>query len=157
MIVRGITEEQDIKAALELAMRVFMIFEAPEYPKEGIESFKAFLSSKEYIEKLTFFGAFDNDRLIGIISTRLLGSHIALFFVDKEYQGQGVGRLLFNKVIEECCMERLTVNSSPYAAEIYRHFGFNDDMSEQITGGIRYIPMTYINVKKENKNENKNI
>lgn len=148
MTVRRITEEQDIKAATELAMRVFMLFEAPEYPKEGIESFKASLSSKEYIEKLTIFGAFDNDRLIGIIATRLFGSHIALFFVDKEYQGQGVGRLLFNKVIEECCTERLTVNSSPYAAEIYRHFGFTDDMPEQITGGIRYIPMTYIKCKE---------
>lgn len=143
MIVKNLTEEQEIKVALELVLRVFMIFEAPEYPKEGIDSFKSSLSSKEYIDKLTFYGAFDNDKLIGIIATRLFGSHIALFFVDREYQGQGVGRLLFDKIIEECCVEKLTVNSSPYATEIYHHFGFTDDMPEQIKDGIRYTPMTY--------------
>ena len=144
MIIRGITEEKEIKTAIELAIRVFMIFEAPEYPKEGVDSFLASLSSEDYIEKLTFYGAFDKDRLVGIIATRLFGSHIALFFVDEEYQGKGVGRLLFDKASDDCFMEKLTVNSSPYAAGIYRHFGFKDDMPEQITDGIRYIPMTYL-------------
>lgn len=144
MIVRKITEENEIKTALELAIKVFMVFEAPEYPEEGINSFKSSLSSKEYIEKLTIYGAFDKDKLVGIIATRLLGSHIALFFVDEEYQGKGVGRLLFEEVLVNCYMEKLTVNSSPYAAEIYHHLGFADDMPEQITDGIRYIPMTYI-------------
>ena len=143
MIVRRITDENEIKTAIELAIKVFMVFEAPEYPKEGVESFLASLSSKDYIEKLTFYGAFDKDKLIGIIATRLLGSHIALFFVDEEYQGKGVGRMLFDEITKECYMEKLTVNSSPYAAEIYRHFGFTDDIPEQITDGIRYIPMTY--------------
>lgn len=143
MIVRRITDENEIKTVIELAIKVFMVFEAPEYPKEGVESFLASLSSKDYIEKLTFYGAFDKDKLIGIIATRLLGSHIALFFVNEEYQGKGVGRMLFNEVTKECYMEKLTVNSSPYAAEIYRHFGFTDDIPEQITDGIRYIPMTY--------------
>lgn len=143
MIVRRITDENEIKTAIELAIKVFMVFEAPEYPKEGVESFLASLSSKDYIEKLTFYGAFDKDKLIGIIATRLLGSHIALFFVNEEYQGKGVGRMLFDEVTKECYMEKLTVNSSPYAAEIYRHFGFTDDIPEQITDGIRYIPMTY--------------
>lgn len=143
MIVRRIIEENDIKSALQLAIKVFMVFEAPEYPKEGVESFKASLSSKDYIEKLTIYGAFDDGKLVGMIATRLFGSRIALFFVDEEYQGKGVGRLLFDEVVNNCCMERLTVNSSPYATEIYRHFGFIDDMPEQITDGIRYIPMTY--------------
>lgn len=143
MIVRRITDENEIKTAIELAIKVFMVFEAPEYPKEGVESFLASLSSKDYIEKLTFYGAFDKDKLIGIIATRLLGSHIALFFVNEEYQGKGVGRMLFDEVTKECYTEKLTVNSSPYAADIYRHFGFTDDIPEQITDGIRYIPMTY--------------
>ena len=144
MIVRKITDKQEIKAALRLSLDVFMRFEAPEYPKEGIESFKASLSSKEYLEKLIFYGAFEGSKLAGIIASRLLGSHIALFFVDENYQGQGVGRLLFNAVLKDCHTEKLTVNSSPYAAEIYRHFGFKDDMPEQTADGIRYIPMTYI-------------
>ncbi len=143
MIVSRITDEQEIKSALALALKVFMRFEAPEYPKEGIESFKASLSSREYLEKLKIYGAFEVSKLVGIIATRLLGSHIALFFVDENFQGQGVGRLLFDEVLRDCHTEKLTVNSSPYAAKIYRHFGFKDDMPEQTTDGIRYIPMTY--------------
>lgn len=144
MTVRRIIDEQEISAALRLALDVFMRFEAPEYQKEGIESFKASLSSNEYLEKLKLYGAFEGGKLVGMIATRLLGSHIALFFVDEEYQGQGTGRMLFEQVLSDCHTERLTVNSSPYAAKIYRHFGFKDDMPEQITDGIRYIPMTYI-------------
>ncbi len=143
MIVRRITDEHEIKSALALALKVFMRFEAPEYPKEGIESFKTSLSSREYLEKLKLYGAFEGSKLVGIIATRLLGSHIALFFVDENFQGQGIGRLLFDEVLKDCHTEKLTVNSSPYAAEIYRHFGFKDDMPEQTTDGIRYIPMTY--------------
>ncbi|MGN0578012.1 MAG: GNAT family N-acetyltransferase [Ruminiclostridium sp.] len=145
MIVRRITDEQEIKSALRLALDVFMRFEAPEYPEEGIESFKASLSSKEYLEKLKIYGAFEGSKLVGTIATRLLGSHIALFFVDEEYQGRGIGRLLFDEVLQNCHTERLTVNSSPYAAKIYRHFGFKDDTPEQTADGIRYIPMTYTN------------
>lgn len=143
MIVIRITDEQEIKAALRLALDVFMRFEAPEYPKEGIESFKTSLSSMEYLEKLKIYGAYEDGNLLGMIATRLLGSHIALFFVDEEFQGQGIGRLLFDEVLKDCHTEKLTVNSSPYAAEIYRHLGFADDMPEQIADGIRYIPMTY--------------
>ena len=148
MIVRRLTDKSDIEAAIKLTIGVFMVFEAPEYPKEGIESFKASLSSKEYLEKFTFYGAFDGGKLVGTIATRLLGSHIALFFVDEGYQGKGVGRLLFDEVLRCCYTERLTVNSSPYAAGIYRHFGFIDDMPEQIKDGIRYIPMTYTKSKE---------
>lgn len=148
MIVRRLTDKGDIETALKLAIEVFMVFEAPEYPKEGVESFKASLSSKEYLEKLTFYGAFNGEKLVGTIATRLLGSHIALFFVDEKYQGKGVGRLLFDEVLKCCYTEKLTVNSSPYAAEIYHHLGFIADMPEQITDGIRYIHMSYIKNKE---------
>ena len=39
--------------------------------------------------------------------------------------------------------ETLTVNSSPYAVEAYRHFGFVATDTEQLTNGIRYFPMVY--------------
>ena len=37
----------------------------------------------------------------------------------------------------------MTVNSSPYAVKIYRALGFVEVDTEQISDGIRYIPMTY--------------
>lgn len=50
---------------------------------------------------LTAYGAFDDEKLIGIIATRNAGSHIALFFVDGAYHHQGIGRSLWNAILEE--------------------------------------------------------
>ena len=43
-------------------------------------------------------GAFIKERLVGVLATRSGGAHIALFFVDGAYQGQGIGRQLFEAV-----------------------------------------------------------
>ena len=37
-----------------------------------------------------------------------------------------------------------TVNSSPYAHEIYKHLGFFDTDSEQCINGLRFYPMKRI-------------
>ncbi|WP_460645598.1 GNAT family N-acetyltransferase [Lacrimispora brassicae] len=37
----------------------------------------------------------------------------------------------------------MTVNSSPYAVEIYHKLGFVDTDTEQLVNGIRFIPMEY--------------
>lgn len=44
-------------------------------------------------------------------------------------------------------VEEITVNSSPYAEKIYKKMGFTATAPEQITNGIRYIPLRFqINV-----------
>lgn len=34
-----------------------------------------------------------------------------------------------------------TVNSSPYAHEVYKHLGFQDTDKEQVIKGLRFMPM----------------
>ena len=68
-------------------------------------------------------------------------SHIALFFVDGRYHNQGIGRKLYNKVELLNNKGYFTVNSSPYAHEIYKHFGFIDTDTEQCFKGLRFYPM----------------
>jgi len=68
-------------------------------------------------------------------------SHIALFFVEPCYQRQGVGRALFTVAKEACVCDTMTVNSSPYAVEIYRRLGFHALSEEQLADGIRFTPM----------------
>ncbi len=92
---------------------------------------------------LTIYGAFDHNKLIGVIATRNEGNHIALFFVDGKHQQKGIGRKLFNTIIECCNSNEITVNSSPYAKEIYHHLGFKDTDVEQAVTGIRFIPMLF--------------
>jgi len=90
---------------------------------------------------LRAFGAFENEKLVGVIATRSAGTHIALFFVRGEYQKKGIGKSLFQMALKECSSQKMTVNSSPYAVPIYHKLGFNETDKEQEVNGLRFTPM----------------
>lgn len=136
---------EEIPAALDLCLQVFMQFEAPEYPQEGIQAFRAVLNNAEWIGKMDFYGAVDNGLPIGVLAMRS-PQHIGLFFVRAENQHKGIGRALFEAMRQNYTVQEFTVNASPYAVKIYEHLGFIPTAAEQLTDGIRYTPMLY---KKE--------
>jgi len=127
--------------ALDLALQVFMEFEAPDYPAEGIEEFKHALKNPEYIDNLRYYVALNKGQVMGMLATRNNGSHIALFFVDKKHQGRGVGRRLFEQACADCKTEEMTIYSAPYAVNIYKSLGFTPTDAEQTVNGIRFTPM----------------
>lgn len=132
----------EYQAALELCRKVFREFEAPDdCVDESTDAFYKSICDKEYLNQLRIFGAYDDESLAGVIATRNEGTHIALFFVDEVYQGKGIGRNLFECILNECPAGRMTVNSSHYAIPIYHRFGFHDTDQEQIQDGIRFTPM----------------
>ena len=143
MEIRKITESE-LPAAMSLVWKVFREFEAPEYSQEGINEFKSCIDGQMVKMTIEMYGAFEKDKLLGVIATRNEGSHIALFFVKKKYHGRGIGRKLFEHIVPLCKSGFITVNSSPYAAEIYRKLDFADTDTEQLTNGIRYVPMKYL-------------
>ena len=135
-------QQNEIPDALALVREVFNKYEAPDYSPEGIKTFFDFLEDKAQIDILIFYGAFTKDNLIGVIAMR--GEvHVAMFFVKGEFHRQGFGRKLFEFALQNSTAERVTVNSSPYAAEVYHRLGFTDIMPEQITDGIRFTPMEF--------------
>ncbi len=139
--------EKDMKRALKLVWEVFLEFEAPDYTEEGIQTFKSTIDDENWVNQRDFYGAYtDDDQLLGVITTKDL-SHIALFFVDGKYHKQGIGRELYNKIELLNDKDFFTVNSSPYAHEVYKHMGFVDTDKEQSVKGLRFIPMR----KKLNK------
>ena len=138
---------RDRSEALLLALKVFMQFEAPEYPEEGIHAFRDFIGDQLMIECLKMYGAYEDDKMVGMIATRRCGNHISLFFVDGNYHRQGIGRRLFNEILKECTTQSITVNAAPYALPIYEHMGFVPMGPEQMTEGIRYTPMRYVREK----------
>lgn len=117
-------------------------FEAPEYSQEGIDHFRTSLEDQERIRKLTFYGSFDGDKLVG---TLCMGApqHIGGFFVDAAYHRRGIGRWLFEAMRQDYTRQVFTVNSSPYAEEVYRHLGFTQTDREQTVDGLRFTPMQY--------------
>ncbi len=143
--------EDDINAALALVWRVFCEFEAPGYSEEGINEFKLFIKYSTFIEKLNAgtiiaWGCFENEILLGVIAIRDT-NHICLLFVEKAYHRKGIAKQLFMAVKKHCenlGAKKITVYSSPYALEAYRHIGFIDTGSEQTVKGIRFIPMEFL-------------
>ena len=140
LIIRKILKEE-MKEALELVWKVFLEFEAPDYTEEGIKELKKTIDDNEWIKARDFYGAFDeNNKVLGVIATKDI-THIALFFVDGRFHNQGIGRNLFNKITSLNNKGFFTVNSSPYAHEVYKHLGFKDTDEEQCVNGLRFYPM----------------
>ena len=131
--------------ALTLAMDVFMQYEAHDYPKEGIETFRRFLADREKIEALEMYGSYEGDELTGMIAMGNEGEQVTLFFVDGKHQRRGVGRKLFEAALSRSSSETITVNSSAFAVGIYRRLGFTAVAEEQTSNGLRYTPMIYKN------------
>lgn len=133
--------EKEIASTLELSREVFMESEAPVFSQTGIDEFTGFLNNQEEINKLSFFGALDQDVLLGVLAMRK--EHISLLFVKREFHRKGIAKSLFWFMLNQTNGKRITVNSSPYAKEVYEKLGFASVDCEQLKNGIRYIPMVY--------------
>ncbi len=142
VIIREI-DKTAFDEALSLVWRVFQEYEASDYTQQGIDEFYKSIHDESFLSKLSMFGAYINEELVGVIATRNNGAHIALFFVDGDYHKQGIGRKLFKKVFEQSTSSRMTVNSSPFAVPVYRKLGFIDTDKEQTVNGLRFTPMAY--------------
>lgn len=140
--------KSELPQAVELTLRVFDEFEAPEYPPQGVQTFHNIMADEPFLNQICIYGAFDESagpsaKLVGIIATRNNGNHITLFFVDKNYHRKGIGHQLFELVKADNTTGTLTVNSSPYAVEVYKHLGFTPTGPEELKDGIRSTPMEF--------------
>lgn len=144
------TEElklENLEEALKVIEVTFLKFEAPEYSKEGVENFFKFANYETIKENLNknmkMYVAKLNEEIVGVIGYRD-NSHINLLFVLEEYQHNGIAKALYNLAIEDCKnygTQTVTVNSSPYAHDVYLKFGFVDDNKMQEVDGIKFYPM----------------
>lgn len=139
MEVRALTAAERPKA-LELALAVFMEFEAPEYSAQGVAAFCRYLESPA-AEALLLYGAFLDGGLRGTLAVQ--GEHISWFFADPAYHRQGLGRVLFRAFLRDTGVRTATVHSSPYAVAVYRRLGFRETGPERTEDGIRYTPMRW--------------
>ncbi|MEA4822793.1 MAG: GNAT family N-acetyltransferase [Clostridiaceae bacterium] len=145
---------EDVDAALAMVLAVFMEFEAPDYSSEGVETFKHdIIENAGFIERCKasacpLYGAFDGDRIVGVMGMRESKTHINLAFVRKEYHHRGIATALFRYLLtdrlrEDPTLAEITLNSSPYGKGFYLHIGFVPLSEERLTNGIRYTPMKY--------------
>lgn len=142
MIIRKMNCEE-IRSVLPLIWDVFCEFEAPNYPEKAKQLFRNAIYDESYLSQLEAYGAYDDGSLIGIIATRNDGRHVALFFVDGEHHNQGIGRKLWEHMLDRNPNGRITVHSSLFAVPVYEKLGFvrTDDIRTE--DGISFIPMVF--------------
>ena len=134
-------EKSEYPAALRLAWKVFLEFEAPDYSREGVETFRKLMDDRKYMDEIRAYGAFDGAALVGMLATRCNGDHITLFFVEGAYHRRGIGKALFALAVRDNQSGKMTVNSSPYAVRIYPRLGFRPTGTEEVSEGIRFTHM----------------
>ena len=153
-----VMKKVEIEEVSLLIRELFDEFIGFDYRQKGKDTFLDYIDPENIKNRFDkenhqFIIAKDENKIIGIIEVRDF-NHISLLFVDKSYHQQGIAKTLFQKVIAICLkhnpkLAEIEVNSSLYAAEIYKKLGFEKTDNRQEKDGIIYIPMRYkINNKK---------
>lgn len=88
------------------------------------------------------FVAEDNNGLSGFVAFRN-PSHLFHLFVATRAQSQGLGRLLWLKVLDLSVSSKITVNSSIFAIPFYQRLGFVRLGPDKSEDGISYSPMVF--------------
>ncbi len=144
--------DDEINDAFSLIWRTFSEFVAPDYTEEAIDNFK-----KNFIDNINYrdafiqgnevmYGAYVKNELAGVLSVRG-ADFISCVFVDKKYHRKGIAGELLNKVtlvLKENGVEKIRLNSSPYAVPFYHSIGFKDLAKQQVYQGILFTPMELI-------------
>lgn len=133
----------------DLALRVFDKFVASQFSSDGRQEFRSYadphlLLLRSRWNHLVLLAVAD-DAIAGMIEVRDDG-HVTLFFVDGEFQGEGVGGELLRRSLSICKSRKpdllqATVNSSPNAVAIYERLGFRKTREERAEDHIRSVPM----------------
>ncbi len=94
--------------------------------------------------EIHYFVYSDYQQMIGVIAYKN-PAHLVHFFISKEKQAQGIGRTMWNFILQEVQKSGVsvfTVNSSCNAQPVYERFGFvvKDETIEN--HGLRYVPMS---------------
>ena len=95
--------------------------------------------------EIDYFVYENNHKIIGVIAYKQ-PAHLIHFFVDQSFHGQGIGRAMWefvlNQLIQNQSLE-CTVNSSCNAQVVYEKFGFKAISDVIINRGLRYVPMRF--------------
>ena len=144
-----ILKQEEILPALHMVWEVYAQDVIPISEPETIRAFQEYIKYENIniaVQKstLTIFGAFEESELCGTIAITSDG-RLKLFFVRKEWQGRGIGRMLFQAAYNYCVQNRgvrqITVNALPEFVERYRHLGMQVADGDIMENGTLYTPM----------------
>jgi len=135
--------KEDFISASKMIRRTIKMSWSDIYPVELLNEFcKKYTVSKlkERAEKFSLWVAKRNNTILGIVG--LKENELRTFFVDTNYQGQGVGRALyevFEKEVIKRNIRKIKLEGSPKGEPVYKKFGFKKQKTiykERV--GIKY-------------------
>jgi GNAT superfamily N-acetyltransferase len=142
-----------VQPALDLALSVFLKFEAEEYDPEATDNFKRdIVHNSTAIEnwvsgKNLMFVALDGGKIVGVIGEKRSDGHINLLFVDGNYHRRGIATALTNLMTAALSangFSEITLFSSPHGLPFYKHYGFVPTGATRKEDGFIFTPMRYI-------------
>ena len=137
-------EEKDLEAVSTICIDSFTKSVAGTLSLEGVSTFSEIASSDSILKRMNednlIFVAECNGRIKGVIELKE-GRHIAMLFVEPEYQKKGVGRKLLSSALSYARVDTVTVSASLSSVPVYEKYGFEckGDISE--SAGLVYQPM----------------
>lgn len=139
-----------LEEALALVWEVFSDCESENLSQEALDEFWERIDYEYMLQRagdgeIRFWGAFDDDYLVGVCAMRDL-SHVELLYVDSDYQRQGIATNLLKHAFIDCreldeTIRRVTVNATPYSRGFFLKQGFTATAPEQRVNGLTLIPM----------------
>lgn len=136
---------KELEELTNLVTETFDEFVGKDYSEQGKDSFYKFINNGDIFTNMLLAHEFlitakYNEQIVGVITTRDR-AHISLLFVHKDYHKRGISRNLVDSLLNLSQKDVITVNSSPYALEIYKKLGFVVQEEMQEKDGIKFVPM----------------
>ena len=142
-------KKEEWRSGMHLAWTSFLKSEAANCEPEGVKAFYRFVTDCD-LEKMFLlgeykaFGAFDNDRMVGIAGVRSV-NFLSILFVDEEYHHRHIATDLVAMVVEHVSTntpkKEIKVYSALPAVEFYRKLGFCKSCDVRTDCGVTYMPM----------------
>ncbi len=139
-----------LEEALALVWEVFSECEAEKLSQEALDEFWARIDYEYMLQRagdgeIRFWGAFDDDYLVGVCAMRDL-SHIELLYVDPAYHRQGIATNLLKHAFIDCkeldeSLHRVTVNATEFSRAFFLKQGFAATAAQRTVDGLLQIPM----------------
>lgn len=143
---------EELNKAFSLILDTFSEFVAPDYTKEGVDTFRVnFIESEDFKDcfkngSQIMYGVYSEEKLVGVASISAK-NNVSCIFVDKEYHRKGIATMIIKQIISELKekqVKKITLKASPYAVPFYHAIGFKDLEKQQEFHGILYTPMEFI-------------
>lgn len=137
-------DKADLNIVSSICMKAFMHSVAPTLSGEGVDTFGKIASVDSFLNRMKE----DNVILIyeeigeikGVVELKE-GRHLAMLFVDLEFQKKGIGKNLVSAVLSYAKVEKITVSASLNSVPAYLSYGFINVGQPDEKSGLKYQPM----------------